>query len=130
MHDSERYEEFRRAVWERDYGIFVRNRTLTKKDEWRKVCQFYKCLTDDEKKLFLMTWKDSLYRCNVIDIAHLIPKSINPKEKYNPDNAACINTIAHGCLDTYRNPLTNEPMTRNDRNKWIDRIRIQVMRGR
>ena len=56
-HDKEKYEEFRRKVWERDYGIFVKNRKLSRKDEWRIVCVFWKCLTNEEKQLFNQSHK-------------------------------------------------------------------------
>ena len=129
-HDKEKYEEFRRKVWERDYGIFVKNRKLSRKDEWRIVCVFWKCLTNEEKQLFLETWKDQLWKCNIIDVAHFLPRSTHPKHKYDPDNAALINTIAHGCLDTYKDPLTGKPMKREDKCKLMERIRIQMLKGR
>lgn len=128
-HDKEKYEDFRRAVWERDYGIFIKDRKLKKgKDEWKSVCVFWKCLTNEERKQFLETHKGILYIMNLIDVAHSVPKSVNTKDKYNKDNAVLCNTIAHGHLDRYEDPLTGKPgMKKEQKYEWMHRMLVVAM---
>ena len=53
-----------------------------------------------------------------IDPAHVFPKGGYPYLKYDEDNVAPLNRYSHGCLDTMRDPISGEPITKEVHEKF------------
>lgn len=51
------------------------------------------------------------------DPAHIFGKGIAPELANEPDNVVTLTRVFHSRLDTYRHPLTNEPITKEKRLK-------------
>ena len=122
--------EFRKSVWLRDNNIFIESGHLKKWQDFKKCCRFWKCLTDEERVIFLDNTKEMRWLLQTIDVAHRIPKSISLEEKYNPNNGFLINRIAHSSsqygLDNYKNPLTGKDILYEEKDYWFKRIAGEI----
>lgn len=58
----------------------------------------------------------------VLDPAHILEVSTHPSLIYNPDNIVTLNRYSHSNLDTMRDPITAEPITREEQIAWWKRI--------
>ena len=57
-----------------------------------------------------------------LDPAHYIAVSENPNIMYMPENIVMLNRYSHTNLDSCRNPITGEPITKAEALRWWDRI--------
>jgi hypothetical protein len=94
--------------------------------KWKKLCEsvdrrdtsdrLSRCLTAGEMKLLGLKSKCRLDRC------HALARSISPENIYNIRNVYRINSYSHNNLDNCQNPLTGDPISRNERDYWWWRI--------
>jgi len=105
---DEKWEEVKSFVLERD-----------------KECLLFNILSVEEKKYLLKEQKDFtwLNKKNV-DCAHILSRSQYPKYIYVCDNIFLLGRLFHSRLDTYKNPLTGENISSEERDKWFERIMI------
>lgn len=59
---------------------------------------------------------------SLVDPAHVLPRSTHPHLIYDPENIVMLSRLFHSRLDTYRNPLTGSPISKDEHRKWWDRI--------
>lgn len=100
---DEKWEMVKEEVYKRDGG----------------KCQLIPKLTAGELTVFLEKSGDLRY---IIDPAHIFRKGAYPQLKYDPENVILLNRYSHSMIDTYRNPVTGEPLTQTEHQKWWMRI--------
>lgn len=59
---------------------------------------------------------------NILDPAHYIAVSERPDLCYKSYNIVVLNRYSHDNLDRFRDPITAEPITKEDVQKWWERI--------
>lgn len=79
-------------------------------------CMLWSRLTDEEKK------EVGAIDVEAIDPAHIFPKSTYPHMKYDPENVVSLHRIFHTRLDNYQNPVNGNPIARDERAMWFQRI--------
>lgn len=104
---DERWKEVKKVVWERDLGQCRLLKVLAI-EEWSKV-------TGE----LLEIANTDLYK---LDCAHVLGRGSNPKLKYNVNNVILMHRLFHGRLDLFKNPVTNENISKEQRNLWWIRI--------
>lgn len=57
-----------------------------------------------------------------LDAAHIFPVSLYPDIMYNDANIVMLNRFSHEALDNLRDPITNEPISYEERQEWWKRI--------
>jgi hypothetical protein len=102
-----KWQEVRKKLFERD-----------------KSCRVWLCLSQSEKSIILSTFLDqiSMFK-DIDDAAHIKPRSTHPELYYDLDNLLRINRYFHILLDTYRHPVTQRPITAEERENWFKRIK-------
>lgn len=60
----------------------------------------------------------------ILDCAHVISRAQAPQDElyYNPDNIVLMSRMFHARLDTYKDPVTDKFLTKEQRNHWWERI--------
>lgn len=103
------------------YKKNFKNKNFKVDEEWEKLkteldltkCNLLKHLKEDKlheeiKKLF----DNGNFLLDTIDPAHIFSRSGYPFLKYDKDNVVPLNRFSHSCLDTMRDPITGEPITK------------------
>jgi len=86
-------------------------------------CQFLNCLSAPEYQIV----KKHIWGINaILDGAHIIGRAESLKLKYESYNVVILCRYAHSMIDTYRDPITQKSMTKEERNNWWVRIVGQV----
>lgn len=57
-----------------------------------------------------------------LDAAHIFPVSMYPDIMYNDSNIVMLNRYSHEALDNLRDPITNDPISYEERQNWWKRI--------
>lgn len=105
--NSAKWQEVRKKLFERD-----------------KSCRVWMCLSQLEKSIILATFLDQLSMFKDIDdAAHIKARSTHPELYYELDNLVRINRYFHTLLDTHRHPVTQLPITAEEREYWFKRIK-------
>lgn len=116
-----RYEDFQNAVWQREAKINMPPRGHV--NDWKKYCQFWKCLSIEEQKKFIQFTKGKEWMLNTIEVAHIKGKGAFAELKYEPDNAVLCNHFSHSLLDIHKDPLTGKDITDEERTSWFKRMK-------
>lgn len=98
--------------------------------EWQKVkkivrtrdkdqCRLIRCLTAVE---YLILKKNAGPYLNILDPAHYLSVSERPDLCYDSDNICLVNRYSHQNLDDFKNPLTGDPISEEEVQKWWSRI--------
>lgn len=116
-----RYNDFRNAVWRRETNMDMP--PGGKVTDWKKYCQFWKCLSPEEQKQFTNFVKGKEWMLNTIEVAHIKGKGAFAELKYDPDNAVLCNHYSHSLLDIHKSPLTGEDITDEERTSWFRRMK-------
>lgn len=101
--DDPLWQEVADKVWKRD----------------KSECRLLSKLKIDNPDLYLYFIKNnmkSLY--TKLDLAHIIPRSQSAELYYEPTNLILLNRVAHSNLDTYHDPVTGKPITKEEHEKW------------
>lgn len=90
-------------------------------EEWENVkselnltyCHLLKKLKEDNlfDEINILKNKGS-FLLNIIDAAHIFPKSGYPYLKYDIENIVPLNRFSHSCLDSMRDPITGEQISK------------------
>ena len=62
------------------------------------------------------------YLLNTLDPAHYLAVSDRPDLCYKSYNIVLLNRYSHECLDSFKDPVTGEPITKEEVRLWWDRI--------
>ena len=57
-----------------------------------------------------------------IDAAHVFGKGSHPWMRFLPDNIVCLNRFSHLSLDTGRSPLNGKLISKEEHDRWWERI--------
>lgn len=57
-----------------------------------------------------------------LDPAHYIPVSADPSIMYDENNICMINRYSHSMLDSYKDPITGKPISKEKVQEWWERI--------
>ncbi len=99
--------------------VEVRNQIL----ERDKVCRLWKVLTANEKEHILKNFShDFFYLKDILDVAHIKPRSTHPELYYDPENLLLLSRYFHSLLDSYIHPVTRTSITSEERDVWFQRI--------
>lgn len=84
-----------------------------------KVDRMLKVITPVEYKVLKTK---AGYLLNTLDPAHYLPVSGRPDLCYKSYNIVLLNRYSHECLDSYKNPITGESITKEEVKLWWERI--------
>jgi hypothetical protein len=99
-----KWQEVAAIVWKRDSGC----------------CRLMSLLTNEERSLILSTCPLSLI--NTLDLAHVISRASSKNLFYEPKNIVLLSRVFHSRLDSYHDPITGGPITREENLNWWIRI--------
>ena len=102
-----RWEKVRKAVFDRD----------------GHSCRLWRVLTSKEQCFVLTQFGRQFRMLQELDPAHVQGRNAAPEHKYDPDMVFTLCRYFHSLMDTYRDPVTQEPMTKEQRDQWWQRIR-------
>lgn len=74
------------------------------------------------KEALLLQKKASRNQLEKLDAAHIFPCGLYGELIYNINNIVLLNRYSHEALDNMRDPITNEPITYEERQEWWKRI--------
>lgn len=100
--DDTRWQSLKEQVKKRDHG-----------------CRLIPLLSVKE---FLIFQKNAKGKASHCDPAHVFGAGPFPHMIYMLENVVTLNRYSHDCLDNCQNPLTGERITREERDKWWERI--------
>jgi len=83
-----------------------------------RSCRLMKVLTAKEA-LLLIKGGGPL---SVLDPAHVFGSGPFPHMVYDTDNVVLLNRVAHDRLDTFKDPITGKPITKEEHTVWWKRI--------
>lgn len=81
-----------------------------------KRCRLEKCLSCVEAAQLIQGV------CSILDPAHVIPVSEDPTQVYNTRNIVSLRRFIHRRMDAFQNPLTGQPISKNEHYYWWWRI--------
>jgi hypothetical protein len=99
--------------------------------QWREVKERVRKRDGNKDRLLrILTVKDALLLrkkapvvlLRKLDAAHIFPVSTHPEIVYVDANIVTLNRYSHEALDNLRDPLTNEPISYEERQEWWRRI--------
>ena len=102
MTDTE-WEECRTKVFQRDH----------------LQCRLFKILSVVEAVLLK---KNAGRMFEIIDPAHILPKSTHPWIKNDPDNVVCLNRYSHQMLENCCHPITGKPISKDEEIEWWKKV--------
>lgn len=135
---SQRKNKLNGKQLERRYNKYIESlqpKVFEVDKEWEGIkekisienCTFLKQLEED--KLFediQILKKEGGFLLKTIDLAHVFPRSGYPFLKYDEENIVALNRYSHSCLDTMRDPVTGEPITKEQHKLyWIYIVGIE-----
>ena len=91
---------------------------ITKRD--KSTCRLMRVLTAQE--YLLLRKKAPSKLLERLDHAHCFGVGPHPHMCYNEKNVVLLNRFSHENLDNCRNPITSEPISREERDNWWKRI--------
>lgn len=78
-------------------------------------CQLIKRLKEEKMDSAIGLLKtNAQWLIKTIDPAHIFPRSGYPFMKYDVDNVVPLNRFSHSCLDTMRDPISGENITKEE----------------
>lgn len=99
--------------------------------QWREVKErVRKRDSNKDRILRVLTVKEALLlqksapntMLQKLDAAHIFPVSLYPDIMYNDMNIVMLNRYSHEALDNLRDPITNDPISYEERQEWWKRI--------
>lgn len=125
----EQESNFVESVWIEKSGSF--NGSSVKEDKWKSLCSIWMILTEEEKIYVELNWKDDLYHMQQsIDVAHIKPKGIYKKLKYDMKNVCLMGRFFHRRLTDLKHPVTGENITQDEADMWnvsaLEKNRIEM----
>jgi hypothetical protein len=84
-----------------------------------RSCQFEKCLSAKEAYMLKVNGPKTLDRC------HIFSAGSHPELIYNSKNVITLKRFIHHRLDSYKCPLTGEPLDANETHYWWHRILLR-----
>jgi len=85
----------------------------------KETCRIYKVLSlSDVMKLRI----NASFLLNQLDCCHIFPVSANPELTYCSSNIVLLNRYSHQSLDSYRHPVTGEPISKEEVMDWWKKI--------
>jgi len=102
---DEEWERVKSEVWMRD-----------------KTCRLWKILNEEEKNWLRENDPNVLYFNKIIGVAHVISRNRSTNLYYESNNLYLLGWGFHFRLDNFRNPLTNEEITKEEIKQWWIRI--------
>lgn len=91
---------------------------ITKRD--KSTCRLMRILTAQE--YLLLRRKAPSKLLERLDHAHIHGVGTHPHMCYNEKNVILLNRYSHECLDNCKDPITAEPISREERDNWWRRI--------
>jgi len=73
-------------------------------------------------KEFILLGKNAKFYINKLDLAHVFCVGAYPHMGYNYNNIVKLNRYSHDCLDSCRNPITGNSISKQVREDWWKRI--------
>jgi len=118
------YEEFKKLVWIRDTGEY---NGISNRNDWQNYCIFWNAvLTLEEKKYVLTNFKEQLFLNRNLDVVHIESQARRPDLKLDKDNVIIGGRYFHSLLDNYQDIVTQKPMSTEQREQWLDRLKHYI----
>jgi hypothetical protein len=103
---------------------WVKVRAFVRKRD--KVCRLWLILTAKEQVHILQKFHADYKMLSMLDVAHIKAKGSHPNLYYDPNNMVLIRRYFHTLLDTFKCPVTQNAITQEYREKWLDEARTGI----
>jgi hypothetical protein len=109
---DEKWLETRQLIIERDYN----------------QCRVWKVISPKDKKHILTNFSDDYYTLSkILDVDHIIPKSVRFDLYYDLDNLILMSRYFHRLLTDYKHPITREKITDEEKKIIYEKIKNNKM---
>ena len=93
-----------------------------------RSCRVWKCLSIPDKKYILNNYQDDyMYFYKMLDVDHIIPKSVRFDLYYDLDNLLLMSRYFHRLLTDYRHPVTQKKITDEEKKIIYEKIKKSEM---
>jgi hypothetical protein len=91
-------------------------------------CRVWKCLSPKSKNYILSNFSDDYYTLSkILDVDHVIPKSVRFDLYYELDNLLLMSRYFHRLLTDYKHPVTREKITDEEKKDIYKKIKNNEM---
>jgi hypothetical protein len=81
-------------------------------------CRVWKSLSVKDKRFIIYAYYDDYYTLSkILDVDHIIPKSVRMDLYYDIDNLLLMSRYFHRLLTDYKHPVTREKITEEEKKK-------------
>ena len=88
-----------------------------------KTCRVWNILDSTEREYILTNFGDEYKEFStILDTCHILSRGTEPTLIQNLDNVFLASRYFHTLLDSYCDLVTQKPIFKEERNKWIERI--------
>lgn len=122
---DEKQKQFIKACWIYNLGFYEEKSNYT---NWKDYCMLWNILNKEEKDYIIINFRENLFLNQNLDCAHIEGKGNNPKEKYNIENIVIIGRYFHRLIDDYKDPVTQENISGEQRDNWFKRIKNETFK--
>lgn len=119
--ENEEESFFENEVWE-FYTGSKKGNTSHRKD-WKQFCRIWRILTNEEKNYLENEDDDFWIKANVLDVAHIKPRSIDILNVKNIENVVLISRVFHERLTNLLHPVYKTPISNEEVEAWLIKAR-------
>lgn len=126
---KEKYENgeiTKEELFNSDLELLKVYKQVDERDKYQ--CVFWNnFLTLEQKNFIIHTFHyEYVQLFKIIDHAHLEGIGRNTELKYDVNNIICLSRLFHTRIDNYLDPITNKPITEQERQKYINMFKKYV----
>jgi len=115
----------KRIIWKRESGCEYDGNS--KKKNWVDYDVFWNYIfTTAEKEYIVKNQSTELWLNENLDLMHIDSVGRSPEEKYNPNNVVLSGTLWHSRIDRFKDPVTLQDMSNDDREIWLQKLRNYI----
>jgi len=88
----------------------------------KDICTIWQILSQEQKQFVLEIYGLEFKHLGfIIDKAHIVPRSQSKELYYEKENIINVSRYFHSLLDTLKNPVTQQDITKKERLQWMNR---------
>lgn len=123
---QKRIEQLREEGFKVDEKWLETRQLVIKRDD--NKCRVWSILSLPNKKYILENFQsDYLYLSKILDVDHIIPKSVRFDLYYDLDNLVLMSRYFHRLLTDYKHPVTQKKITSDEKKDIYEKIKNKTM---
>lgn len=124
---DQEYNRFVVKVWDETFEEGYTG--FSTRDKWENYCQLWAILSEQQRNYIKEHYQNDLWLNKNLDVAHIKAKDITPELKYSTMNGVIIGRYFHQLLDGFRDPVTREVITKEQREGWLLSAKFKLKEG-